>query len=140
MARPTRLTPEVQEAVCEAIRNGATYQAASEAAGIAYATFNEWRKDARLKYVKFSEAVTRANADAQLDLLAKIGNQADKDWRAAAWILERRFKNDFGAAVDVTTGGDKIKGYAIFSPDDWDKDATDSTVQAASVADSTPEG
>jgi hypothetical protein len=140
MARPTRLTPEVQEAVCEAIRHGATYQAAAEAAGIAYSTFNEWHKDIRPKYVKFSEAIRRANADAQLDLLAKIGNQADKDWRAAAWILERRFKSDFGAAVDVTTQGEKIKGYAIFSPDDWDKDATDSTIQAAPVADSTPEG
>jgi hypothetical protein len=122
MARPTRLTPEVQEAVCEAIRHGATYQAASEAAGIAYATFNEWRKDSRLKYVKFSEAITRANADAQLNLLAKIANQSDKDWRAAAWILERRFKNDFGAAVDVTTGGEAIT-FVIERREDDNKDA-----------------
>ena len=110
MARPTRLTPEVQATVCKAIRHGATYQAASEAAGIAYSTFNDWHKDPRPRFVKFSEAIRRANADAQLDLLAKIGNQADKDWRAAAWILERRFKNDFGLAVDVTTGGEKLTG------------------------------
>lgn len=24
--------------------------------------------------------------------------------------------------VDITTGGEKIKGYAIISPDDWDKE------------------
>jgi hypothetical protein len=108
MARPTRLTPEVQAAVCTAIKHGATYQAASEAAGIAYATFNEWRKDPRLKYVKFTEAVTRANADAMLDLIAKIRNVGEKDWRAWAWILERRFKNDFGPNVDITSGGEPI--------------------------------
>jgi transposase len=108
MARPTKLTPDVQEKICEAIRHGATYQAASEAAGVAYSTFNDWHKDLRPRFVKFSEAIRRANADAQLDLLAKIANKSKEDWRAAAWILERRFKNDFGQAIDLTTAGDKI--------------------------------
>jgi hypothetical protein len=108
MARPTKLTPEVQDAICNAIRHGATYQAASEAAGVAYDTFNEWRKDIRAKYVKFSEAVRRANADAMLDLIAKVEAAGEKDWRASAWILERRFKSDFGQAVDVTSAGEKI--------------------------------
>ena len=67
-----------------------------------------WHKDPRPKYLKFSEAIRRANADAQLDLLAKIESAGEKDWRAAAWILERRFKNDFGQAVDLTTGGEKV--------------------------------
>ena len=111
------LTPEIQKAICEAIRHGATYQAAAEASGVAYETFNNWRKDTRPKFLKFFNAVTAANADAQLDLLAKISNQSDKDWRAAAWILERRFKNDFGAAVDVTSGREKVTGPQLSDAD-----------------------
>jgi hypothetical protein len=65
-------------------------------------------KGERPRYVKFLEAVKRANADAQLDLLAKIQAATKTDWRAASWILERRFKSDFGVAVDVTTGGESI--------------------------------
>jgi hypothetical protein len=108
MARPTKLTPETQAKICEAVRNGATYWAAAESSGIAYSTFNKWMIDPRKKYVEFMEAIKAANADAQLDLLAKIQAATRTDWRAASWILERRFKNDFGQAVDVTSAGDKI--------------------------------
>lgn len=108
MARPTKLTPEVQETICKAIRIGATYQAAAEAAGVSYETFNEWRKGKAHRFITFSEAVDRANADAQLDLLQNIKAAGDKDWRANAWVLEHRFKQDFGNSVDVTSNGETI--------------------------------
>lgn len=108
MARPTKLTPEVQETICKAIRIGATYQAAAEAAGISYETFNEWRKGKTHKFIAFSEAVNRANADAQLDLLQKIQIASEKDWRAGTWILEHRFRQDYGNSVDLTTGGEAL--------------------------------
>ena len=118
MARPTKLTPEVQELICKAIRIGATYQAAAEAAGISYDTFNEWRKGKSSKFLRFSEAVDRANADAQLELLQKIQNFTDKDWRAGTWILEHRFKQDYGNSVDVTT-----EGHALTFVVEREKDA-----------------
>jgi hypothetical protein len=108
MARPTKLTPEVQKQICEAIRHGATFDAAAQSAGVAYETFNEWRKDTRIKFVKFSEAVKRAEADGQLDLLERIETAGKNDWRSAAWVLEHRHKKDFGAAVDVTSKGEKL--------------------------------
>jgi hypothetical protein len=113
MARPTKLTPEVQETICKAIRIGATYQAAAEAAGVGYSTFNAWMKYEQPKYQKFREAVERANADAQLDLLAKVQTFGDKDWRANTWILEHRFKQDYGQTVDVTTKGEAINEIII---------------------------
>jgi len=102
------LTPEVQETICKAIRIGATYQAAAEAAGVSYETFNEWRKCKTTKFLRFSEAVDRANADAQLDLLTNIKSSGEKDWRANAWVLEHRFKQDYGNSVDVTSAGEAI--------------------------------
>jgi len=108
MARPTKLTPDTQKAICKAIRHSATYQAASEAAGIDYATFNRWMNDERPKYRKFCESVRRANADAQLDIIAKMEKAGENDWRHFAWILEHRYKKDYGSTLDVTTGGEKI--------------------------------
>lgn len=119
MARPSKLTNETEKAICDAIRDGATYAAASEAAGIAYATFNEWMKDERPRYVKFSEAVQEANGQARTELIRQIKQHGRKDWRALAWILERRFKNEYGAAVDVTSGGEKIQSpYAGLSDEE----------------------
>ena len=122
MARPTKLTPEVQETICKAIRIGATYQAAAEAAGISYETFNEWRKAKTHKFLAFSEAVDRANADAQIELLNKIQNFTDKDWRAGTWRLEHRFKQDYGNSVDVTT-----EGHALTFVVEREKDAEEDT-------------
>jgi hypothetical protein len=36
-------------------------------------------------------------------------------------VLDRRF-GKVAQAVDVTSGGEKIKGYVGINPDDWDKD------------------
>lgn len=115
MARPSKLTPEIQVKICDAIRHGATYWAAAESSGIAYSTLNQWMTKPGKKYEEFLEAIKRANADAQLDLLAKIQAATRTDWRAASWILERRFRNDFGAAIDVTSGDKPLQfDYAKF--------------------------
>jgi hypothetical protein len=65
-------------------------------------------KDIRPHYVKFQEAVSRANAEARKILTMRIQSAATDDWRAAAWMLERRFRDEYGQAVDVTSGGEKI--------------------------------
>lgn len=114
MARKTKLSPEVQKAICDAIRDCATYKSAAEAAGIAYSTFNEWMKDERPKYKKFSEAVSRANGDAIVELSRKIKQAGQRDWRALAWTLEHRFPEDYGSRVDITSGGDKITLNVVY--------------------------
>lgn len=110
MARPTKLTPEVQGAICEALRHCASLEAASEAADVSYDSFNRWMQDPRPRFCKFRVAVKRAIADGQLNHLAAMEEVGADDWRYHAWILEHRHKKDFGAAVDVTTGGEKITG------------------------------
>ena len=42
MARPTKLTPELQQRIGDNIALGLTYSLAAEAAGITYKTFNIW--------------------------------------------------------------------------------------------------
>jgi hypothetical protein len=108
VSRPTKLNDITERAICDNIRLGLTYKASAEAAGVSYAVFNEWMKDIRPHYVKFQEAVSRANAEARKILTMRIQSAATDDWRAAAWMLERRFRDEYGQAVDVTSGGEKI--------------------------------
>jgi hypothetical protein len=125
MGRPTKLSNEVEQDICAAIENGATLRASAEAAGIAYETMNEWMKDARPRYVKFSDSVRRANARARTELIKQVKQHGRKDWRALAWILERRFKDEYGANVDVTTAGQAVKIQIVPASQDVNADDSD---------------
>ena len=114
MARPSKLTPEVQETIVKAIGLGASYADAAHAAGVSYETFNEWMKAGATaktgRFLQFSEAVRKEEADAALRHLAVINNAAAKgDWKASLEWLRRRRRQDWGDSVDVTSGGDKVQ-------------------------------
>lgn len=109
-SRPTKFTPETVARLLKAVRAGLPYHLAAEAAGISETTFYEWQRgefprgaDKALK-AQFSEELTRARGESALRLMALISSAAPDDWRAAAWILERRFPKDFGRHVLELTG------------------------------------
>jgi hypothetical protein len=144
MARPTKLTAEVQKTITDAIAIGATYQAAAEYAGISYDTFNAWMRDERPKFRQFSEAVVAANARARINLLARIQKAAqgtenkDGDWRAAAWVLERRFGDEYGQTVKFgKMSDDELRAYIAAQLERVG--AGDSGSEAARAADSPAE-
>jgi hypothetical protein len=107
--RPTDCTPELAQRLAAAIRLGLPYERACEAVGIHYATMRRWiqraeAEDARLAdnpkarpraseqvFCDFRDTVSRAEAAGELENAARVF-EAGKggDWRAAAWILERR--------------------------------------------------
>ena len=94
--RPTKCTPETIERLCEILRDGHTIKGACEGAGIAESSYYEWLERAKEgpPFSDFSAEVTRAQHAARDYLLTKI-RTAD-DWRAQAWIMERRFRDEFG--------------------------------------------
>ncbi len=111
-ARPTKFTKETTDRLFAAIRAGLPYHLAADAAGISETTFYEWQRgefprgsDKELR-AQFSEELTRARGSSAARLITIINTAAPTDWRAAAWILERRFPKDFGKAVLEVTGGD----------------------------------
>ena len=129
MARPSKLTEETAQIITDAILHGASYKDAAESAGVEYNTFNEWRKrgaDAKSgKFKEFNEAVEVANAQCAVNMVRVIQSAAAKgDWKAAESWLKRRRRDEWGDGLDVTSGGEKIKGYIGISPDDWDKDGS----------------
>ena len=105
MGRPSKLTPEVQERICQAIRAGNYYEAACAYAGIHYSTFRKWmikgEKAKSGKYREFFEAVTRAEHEAEVRMVAQWQKHMPEDYRAIRDFLERRYPERWGKRLDV---------------------------------------
>jgi len=96
----------VQQIIVNAIGLGASYSDAAQAAGVSYETFNEWMKagaNAKSgKFLQFSEAVRKEEADAALRHLTVINNAAAKgDWKASLEWLRRRRRQEWGDTLHV---------------------------------------
>ena len=95
MGRRAKLTAEVQRRIVQAIKLGATYDLASQYAGIDRSTFYNWMAAGREKRSPskrdFFDAVKEAEGGHALQALATIHRAAkDGDWKAGAWLIERR--------------------------------------------------
>ena len=104
MARPCKLTPELQQKIGDNIALGLTYSLASEAAGITYKTFNEWnqkgQKQKSGKYYQFAQHIKKCNAEGARKLLERLNDAADAgNCQVCMWILSRRFHEEFGRRV-----------------------------------------
>lgn len=107
MAAPSKFTRQTIDMLIAGIRNGLPYELAAEAAGIGTSTFYNWQRgdfprgaDKALK-VEFLDALTRARGESAFRLAGLINRAATDDWRAAGWLLERRFPGDFGKDADL---------------------------------------
>ena len=80
--------------IVDAVRRGSSYRMACNIAGINESTFYMWMKKGQTaphgKFVDFRRDVLQAESENGDRMLALIQDHAIKDWKAAAWILERR--------------------------------------------------
>jgi len=97
--RPSKLTAEVKERLFAAVRTGSHYEQACIEAGITFTTFRNWIKRGEgthptesqtPEHIQFFEEAMRAEVTGEISLIATVRKAAASDWRAAAWILERR--------------------------------------------------
>lgn len=118
--RKSKLTPETQERLVQAISVGSTYEHACLYAGIDYSTFAAWMAsaaDGDKRFIEFSEAIKQAEGRALVKWQALIDKAAQEGtWQAAAWKLERRYPQDYGrtvqdhnikAKIDITSMSDE---------------------------------
>ena len=104
MARPTKLTSEIQQKIGENISLGLTYALAASAPGITYQTLNFWMNKGKNsksgEYFEFYKYITKCNADATKALLERLNKAAVAgNCQVCMWILERRFPEAFGRRV-----------------------------------------
>ena len=104
MARPCKLTDEIQQRIGENIALGMTYRLAAEAAGITYKTLNQWvqrgKNSTSGKYYHFAQHIKKCNADGAKQLLERLRDAAEAgNSQICMWILSRRFPEEFGRRV-----------------------------------------
>ena len=87
--RATLLNAQLQRKICGLLVQGHTVSAVCGAVGIGERTFYEWRE----KHPHFSQATSRAIGQSKIALVDKV-RQSD-DWRAQAFLLERRWPSEF---------------------------------------------
>jgi hypothetical protein len=114
-----KLTNEVQKRLVESLEAGNFITTATRAAGIGERTFFDWMNrgrreqercvaeirqpdEAEQPFVAFYEAIKETQAGAEEQMVAIIRNAALDDWKAAGWLLERKYPKQWGAAAKVT--------------------------------------
>lgn len=115
----TVMTPETVQTVLDALKAGLGIDTAAQYAGIGQRTVKDWLAKGRaaleaadmndapipiedLHYADFSKEVDTARAQAIARNITAIQQAAARDWRAAAWWLERVHADQF-AARDTRT-------------------------------------
>ncbi len=92
--RKSKFTAPVKNRIIEALRAGTTYEIAAQYAGISRSTLYEWikkgEKSATGTYRTFYDNIKKAEAEGAVVHLGTISQASKKDWKAAAWLLERR--------------------------------------------------
>ncbi len=100
--RPTILSEEITERILKHLSKGNYVKPSVEAAGISYETFRTWMirgeqdKAAGLDtpYSALAVRLAHAQAEAEAALVDKL--RETEDWRAQAFILERRHRDRWG--------------------------------------------
>jgi len=101
-----KYTEETIEGICKELREGATQLDAAIVNGICKDTFYDWMKNKP----DFSDRIKNALADFKSELLTTIKKASPKSWQAAAWILERRFRQDYALRTELTgKDGEKLE-------------------------------
>ena len=95
MARPPSITIHHVREVRDAIRIGLTQEQAAAYIGVGERTFYRWMRRGLREpdtiYGQFRQAVKRGEAQSVAYEMANIRRAArDGDWKASAWLLERR--------------------------------------------------
>jgi len=92
--RKSLLTPTLHKKLCELLAAGNTIKTCCDAVGISERVYFDWCE----QKVHFSQAVNRARARGKEKLVRLITDAAQSDWRAAAFLLERGWPNEYGKA------------------------------------------
>jgi hypothetical protein len=95
--RPSKLTPALRQRTKELIELGMNYNDVCLSIGITKETFSQWRK----KFPDFLDLVESANAKVKEIALKSIRVGEMRDWRAAAWRLERRFPEEYKEKKEI---------------------------------------
>ncbi len=106
VGRPSKLTPEMQEAICAGLASGLLAYQVAEAVGIPASTISEWKSS----HPEFRSAIARATElgfEAMAARLLELPNTASDVKRARLlsdnlkWLLAKLKPEQYGERLDV---------------------------------------
>lgn len=132
----TAITPDKIEVLCRALMMGNTHTNACRLAAINYDLFRRWMAlggyplgggknsvqidpdEAEEPYASFAQSVVQAKAVAEERAINQVIAAGDRDWKAAAWYLEKTNPDEWApekknASIQIGT----TSGVQIFLPD-----------------------
>jgi len=107
IGRPTKCTPKAIARIVRMLTLGGTINSACRAGGIDPVTYYSWLKrgeEGEEPFVNFLNAVKEAQAVAEEKALRVISEAQLETWQAAAWLLERRYPEDWARRQRMDIG------------------------------------
>jgi hypothetical protein len=112
MARPTKLTPEMQAEICKTLGAGVDIETACLREGVGRSTYYDWKKRAdegEEPFATFVVECERVMATVETAVTVTILKAAKVNWQAGAWWL--RFKKTGGKQqVELSGPGGRAIG------------------------------
>ena len=105
--RNTKLTPKTKAGLCDLIRSGLHNQTACDIMRISTSSFYHWRST----FPEFSDALKKAEAEAEAEMVKRIMAAATTTWQATAWYLERKFSSRWGKVdrIQISQAEDEVR-------------------------------
>lgn len=86
----TKASPATLAIILNAVSEGLTQREASTLAGISEDTLSLWKQDS-----DFSEQIRQKQIENKRRHINVINKASERDWKASAWWLERKCKEEF---------------------------------------------
>ena len=114
MPKP-KCTPELIRRAVKLKKGGASNIDIAKALGISESTFYRWTSTPTSDNQReLSELLKKAEADYKNALMGIIAKAAqERDWKAAAWLLERKYPDEYGRKFVSATVEGSMKVEAI---------------------------
>jgi len=110
------LSPELGDRILALVRRGSHRETACATVGISPRTLQSWLERAKqggpysARYKRFADAMDKAEAEAESFTLSAIVLAGKQDWRALAWVLERRGAQRWNSKRAAEKKDDSRKG------------------------------
>lgn len=101
--RKNKATPKTVEIILDSISQGLTQRDAATLAGISEDTLSLWKRQDS----DFSEQMRQKEVEYKTRLIDGIRKAGEKSWQANAWLLERKFKEEFALKSRFEVGSNE---------------------------------
>ena len=106
VGRPPKITATLIEEICDLVIQGMSIAKAAERRKVSESTIFRWlakgkEENAPALYKKLVESMDQAIEMSKWELLQVLrqATLGGKNWRASAWLLERRYPDEYGKAT-----------------------------------------